>query len=271
MSDPLIPADALEKIAQRYKLGKYAPKPSSDTSKQEGDPLKIIPTSDGFTVSEEADRLVVAPIEYRRELYRVSWSKYLLDNGQSHTQDQWRTLLHGGEWSLPDGALYYATLSALYQNRQGSHKEGIKKIQRSFRKDFRNDWMMTSTHITYAARGLDTIVHEYKQPGNYTVKARVNGPNEWVTPQSGFEESIDALLGTRNLAQLEKIFQWVSSKKPHLWRLINPPTKNEQRALVLGVNDYGRFIINANDSITNGRPARGVVAQKISGESGGRR
>ena len=98
--------------------------------------------------------------------------------------------------------------------------------------------MMTSTRVKYAASGLDSVIHNYKQVD--TIKACIHGAQNWVTPQSGFEDSIEALLGTRDLTQLEKVFLWASGKKPYLWRLEKHPAKDELRALVFGVN--GRFL-----------------------------
>ena len=223
-------------------------------------PSPVVPSS--LSIENLTDRYVISPIVYRDGLYQVSLSKKLLDNGAERVQEDWVSYLAPTEWRLASGPLAMALYTSLYMERQGTHKATISKIQRMLRKDHRDEWMMTGTRIKYMPKGLDEVIHEYGTPEAYSVNLKMVGPDEWVTPTSGFEDSIEALLGTRDLALVQQVSSWASGKKPYLWRVNERPKKLDERALVLGVDDSGWFDINANSN--GGRPARGVAVQKIS-------
>ena len=89
-----------------------------------------------FAIEELEDRYVISPIKYHDGLYEVSWSRELLDSGNNYNKDEWIENLKDSEWCLPSGPLYYATLKALYQNKDGNNKELIKKLRTSFKEDF---------------------------------------------------------------------------------------------------------------------------------------
>ena len=215
------------------------------------------------------DRYIISPVLYRGELYQVSLGADLLDGGKKHTQDQWVDALQGTEWRLPSAPLMLGLLSTLYSVRDGTDASLVAEVQEKLKKDFKDLWMMTGTRIKYATNGLDTVLHEYRSPEEYSLEAPILGPDGWVTPSCEYGPSIDALLETTDLAALESVSEWASGKKPYLWRVNNTPSSEVQRALVLGVVSSDGFFIDANYSIDGSRPARGVAVQKISGSPTG--
>ena len=253
-----MPKAALDKLARRYGLGQYAGAPGATAPTTAGSPL-VLPGQ--FKIEEQSDRYLLSPISYNNGVYQVGLSKKLLDNESTHTQEEWTNLLQNTEWRLPSGPLMLGIMTALYNERTGAHADAIKKIQKLLRKDFKDNWMTTGTRIKYNASGIDEVIHEYNTPDEYTVEADIVGPQDWVTPTSGFEDSIDTLVGMRDLALLEKVSQWGSVKKPYLWRYTNKV--DDVWALVLGVYDDDGFIINASGvGINYDRPARGVAARE---------
>ena len=69
---------------------------------------------------------------------------------------------------------------------------------------------------------------------------------EAIIAASGFEDSIEGLLGMRNLALLEKVSEWAGLGKPYIWGVNSKSKVGDMRALALGVNvNYG-FVINAD-------------------------
>jgi hypothetical protein len=234
--------------------GKTAVKPASQP------PLSA---HSSLSIDDLADRYVISSVAYRDGLYEVSLSKELLDSGTMRTQDDWVAHLASSEWRLPSGPLAIALYTTLYTARKGPHTKTIAAIQRKLRKDHKEYWMSTGTRIKYSPNGLDTIIHEYGTPDANDLSAEVVGPDDWVTPESGFEGVITALLGTCNIPLLEDVSAWASGKKPYLWRVNNAPSFEDERALVLGVSNGGRFNIDANYNVNINRPARGVAVRKI--------
>ena len=214
------------------------------------------------------DRFIISPIEYHNGFYAVACSTELLDGGEMHTQDDWIEYSQGSGWSLPSGPMYHATLAALYRERDGIEKESIKKIKELFKKDFANYSMMTSTRIEYSKSGLDKVVHDLGLSDSYELKNLVAGPWCFVNDNSCFDNTIDALLGTKDLDEVEQVYEWVSGKKPYFWRLNNPDKK--ERVLVLGFGSHS-FGIGAYVDIDGCEPARGVVRRKISTGSEGKK
>ena len=216
-----------------------------------------------FMIEEQEDRYVISPVKYKNELYEVSWSRELLDSGNYNTQDEWIEILKDSEWWLPSGPLYHATIDALSQNKEGQYSKLINNFRLMFRKDFIDHWFMTSTRIEFRPQGMDKVIHDYGISSEFELDTDIIGSSDWINAQSGFENTIEALLGTSDLAEVEGSYEWVSGKKPHLWRPYQkPPKKEEVRALVLGVYGNVWFDINADDVVINW-PARGVVRRKI--------
>ena len=152
-------------------------------------------------------------------------------------------------------------MTKLYKEHKRQYENTIKGIQKALRQDFKDNWMMTSTRVNYRKVGIDAVIHNYRSRDEQVIKGDISGSEDWVTPASGFEDPIERLLGTRDLALLENVLQWAGGKKPFLWRCTEEI--DAQRALVLGIVDYEGFDINAVDYIDYIRLARGVSIQKI--------
>ena len=213
-----------------------------------------------FTVQELSDRYMIGPVLCRGELYRVALSKEFLDNGQSHRQDAWVDRLQMSEWQLPSGPLMMELMTKLYEERDGQYQDTIAEIQKKLREDF-NGWMMTSTRIHYHTARLDEVVHDYRSQDEQTIARDMTGSEGLVTPTSGFDDAIETLFGTRDLALLADVSQWVSGKKLYLRRYTTKV--DAQGTLVLGVVSNDGFCIYAGTNISTNWPARGVTLQKI--------
>ena len=90
------------------------------------------------------------------------------------------------------------------------------------------------------------------------------GEDGYVNAGCGFDDSIDALLGTNNFAKVKNAYEWLSGNKPYLWRVNIQPDKDTERVVVLGI-DVGRFDISSYAGISSSRPARGWSVNKSSG------
>ena len=213
-----------------------------------------------FAIDELSDRYVIGPVSYRGESHRVALSKEFLDNAEVHTQDDWVDRLQSSEWQLPSGPLMMELMTKLYEERDGQYQDTIAEIQKKLREDF-NGWMMTSTRIHYHTARLDEVVHDYRSQDEQTIARDMTGSEGLVTPTSGFDDAIETLFGTRDLALLADVSQWVSGKKLYLRRYTTKV--DAQGTLVLGVVSNDGFCIYAGTNISTNWPARGVTLQKI--------
>jgi len=219
-----------------------------------------------FSIKELDDRYVISPISYHNGIYKVSWSRDLLDGGKAYTQENWMEFLqeNNSKWSLASGPLYHATIATLFREKDGHYQEEIENLRNMFSEDFKEDWMTTSTRIEYSRCKLDKVIHDYGFSGQWELDAGIVGADGYVNGSFADIDCIEAILGTRDLAEAEKAYEWVSGKKPYLWRLNQKHGTKGMRALVLGVSNFNRFFIGAYYFIYFNRPARGVVCREIS-------
>ena len=84
------------------------------------------------------DRYVLGNVPYKGELWSFGWGKELLDNGKPHKQDDWPALTTR-EFKLASGPMYFASLLALYDNRNSAdpgQKGLVEKVKTMFKDDF---------------------------------------------------------------------------------------------------------------------------------------
>lgn len=219
----------------------------------------------GFHAEVLEDRYVFGPVLHRGELYRVSLSKAHLDGGSRKTQDQWLEYLKDSEWRLGSGPLQIDYLSLLRREADGEYKDIIAEMHDTIKVDYDSRSPLvravTGSRVFYSPTGLDKVVHNYGTPDAYPSEARIVGPDGWLRPETGFEDSLDALLGTRDIVALNQLTQWLQGLNAYMYRVNNTPGSEIQRALVLGGS--GRFNIGASSNIGSSGPARGVATQKI--------
>ncbi|MBI4017051.1 MAG: hypothetical protein HY363_05155 [Candidatus Aenigmarchaeota archaeon] len=231
------PEDRLDILARKFHIGPYARLQKEDPKKEEdSSATREFSIDDGL-----GDRFVIKNIPFKDAFYTLQWSEELIDGGQSRTQDEWKDFLQQSEWKLPDAPLYHATLAALYAHKDGLQSELVEKVRNTFSKHFKERWLVTGSWVVYEPQGNDTVKHALLGAEK---QAMVVGPDGWVNARCGFEDSMNALLCTCELAEVEKVYEWVSGKKPYLWRINNKKNVNAERAVVLGVY-LDRFVIDA--------------------------
>jgi hypothetical protein len=233
-------------------------------------PPAIVPAGH-FQIESLADRYRIHDVPYQSGLYVVDWSKELLENGAVKTQQDWITATQSTEWKIPSLSLYHATLGSLYRHKDHAiteQKKLVKEMQELFKKDFDGSYYMsTSTRIKYAASGLDQVTHDFGSPSAREHSLALVGSHAYVNSASGLEAQMEVLLGSRDLGEIENVYEWVSGRKPFLWRLAQAPAQDEERAAVLGCSGNG-FDIYCY-SVGNSRPSRGVVASSSAREISG--
>lgn len=227
--------------------------------------VRPLVSSSGFSIESLADRyrLHEVPVPYHEGLSVVDISKALLDNGKNHTQREWVTLTREGPWRIPSGPLYHAVCSsALYANEEhpdDSQRAFIDTIKKMLATDVRKG-SMTSTRILYNSKKEDTVVHNFGYDDERKISQNIVGPDGFVNKDCSFGSAIEALLGTEDCEKVRTVYSWLVGKESYLWRFKQKPQHDQERALVLGVNNV-RFYIYADVDLYGSRPARGVVVR----------
>ncbi len=223
-------------------------------------PKKKVSVTSDFYVEEQQHGYVLKCVPLRDEILTVGWSKDLLDDGKAHDLDRWNEFTKTKDYKIPSTELYFASLLALYENRNGPQADLIGKIILVFARDFANSFMMTSTRVTYMAKNKDKIMHSYGNNPKVVVMDFC-GSDGYVNSENKFEAEMEVLLGTNNCEKVEEVFKWVTGNLTYFWRINNKPNSKDERAVVFGVSNISsNFNINASEGIS--RPARGVVARE---------
>ncbi|HIH23855.1 TPA: hypothetical protein HA251_02365 [Candidatus Woesearchaeota archaeon] len=161
------------------------------------------------------------------------------------------------KWFIPPAPII---LELCYRTQ---HEDTVvsREAQQSWHKTLnpKTWWLRTSTITTYN-NGQARVRHNWSiSAGSIPVPEDNNiDLSDDNTPV--VNNFLRAILGKRSYSMQHVFGQYCSSMQ--LWTPSNNYTA--KRVLVLGVSSGGRFVIDANDYISNLRPARGVaVAKKL--------
>ena len=231
-------------------------------------PPPIIQTA-GFSIEEHADRYRIYGVQHNNSMHAVDITKNLLESGASHTQEEWAALTQNkdwqkanGIWQLGSAPLQTAAIATLCTNQNiadAVQKDLVEKVRDMLKKDFITYGMMTSTRIKYTARGKDIVYHDWNYPQQTEIKENIAGPNGFINANCGFDNALNALCGI-SPAIAEQAYEYISGRKPYLWRINSKSAQDIERALVLYAGS-GRFYMSAG-VIGDGRPARGWSASR---------
>jgi hypothetical protein len=261
----LVLADALQEVGDgrgEFLMLDYRCRTENDSKERERLlAARTVLLRELFRIEGFDDRYRLYNVFHDGELYDVDLSRSLLDGGRSHEQGWWLEKIGDGdfgEWRIPSSKLCNSIVFSLCDNQ---NTKLVSEVKGMLAQGFKDYYMMTSTRATYKAKGLDLLVHDLSYPTEKRLNTALVGPDGYVNAGCGFENEMRALLGTGDLNKIEQAYEWLTGKKPYIWRLNSKPEKDEERAVVLGVN-FVRFGIIADSDVI--RRALGVVAKKIS-------
>ncbi|MBI5065342.1 hypothetical protein HZA97_03825 [Candidatus Woesearchaeota archaeon] len=229
-------------------------------------PEKKSSNSGSFYVDQFDDRYVLHGVNYDNKLLTVEWSKELLDESRSHTLYDWNILMPSSKFQIPSAELYFASLLALYESKDGCQAELIERVRQMFAKDFEND-MMTSSSVTYYSNGKydgnqknDVVNHYYGSQNNRKIPVNFTGYSGYVDEEnSHIKEQITALLGSEDLELVRNVLNWATGKgQTFLWALNNGTPRGEERVVMFSYSSESTFSIRADCTIGHKTLARGV-------------
>ena len=274
VSDELLRIENAKKLAEaevrRQRLEELREK-NKRKIKQAAPPISALPVpmpaGSGFHLSEDNDFYHLHYVMYDNKLCTVSWTKKLLESGARHFQQHWIDTTQNTHVKIAPAPLYDACVEHLFKYKDvtdSAQRDIFERVKQMFRDDFDSDKVrvVTSSRIFYKAKNKnskikDVVKHNLGYVNEELIMANIQGSDGCVNAGCGFEDTLEAVLKTRDCAGVEQRYDWLTGKKAYLWRL-NDVMQDKERAVVLGCYD-GRFSINCNYDVDDYRPARGVV------------
>ena len=240
---------------------------------------RVLAEHDGFLF----ERLSVAGKQYDFFL-----PKALLD-GKKDQSSWWSYAQATPDVVLPNGVILYQMMHRLYSLRNDLRQQGAGALAVQ-RDDWAKNYPHLGTRIDYIPGNLEATIqhlqpdktvsalsltmpvftpHESDPNWSYLVLAKEQPESKLGTKESlppGAWPVLQGLLGA-HAEEVGAVCQYVSPRKDgnmlrevRLW--VPGAQSRKPRALVLGVNGNGRFVIYASGNINDNRPARGVAVRK---------
>ncbi len=210
-----------------------------------------------------------------------------LDCGSPRSHGNWRVYCgHSNGLVVPNSIISYQMARALYELRNDTDsKSVVYECLALFTQDWTSRHPHTGTKVEYGS-GLDASIEHLQLDGsfktnNFEVPEFTKHNKDWsylvlaseqpeyslgitIRIPDNAKPMLQALLG-EGYEQAGVVFQYVSPRKNGNLREIRlwTPTltnRNAEWAVVFGVSINSYFSIGAGGGISNGRPARGVVA-----------
>lgn len=176
----------------------------------------------------------------------IQITEQLLDGGVPHTQSDWTEYRERTGYGPGSGPLQYLLHSTLYDNRD---ENGVEELRWLLANDFKKYYIATSSRIFYRAKGVDAVTHNIGTPEKSSLDTCLVGSMGYVEDVPG--NVTQALLGSDDANKIMSVYQWMTGRKPYIWRLVDTPKQDEQRVLVIGNDPYGDLGINAKVGIDN--------------------
>lgn len=183
----------------------------------------VVPVSDFWEVPN---------IHYRGNTLTADLSKKLLPARTQKQHAEHRNPTGENDFVTMDMPFYIAMFNSLFEQRNSLAYAGQARdfIQETIRKKF----PITLTRIGYPQRGKDKVTHNYGTTDEYCVGANIVGPDRIIQKED--REATNAVLGTRDICRLHKIFNWLNKTDLSIYRLNEKPQELTECVARLGAN-----------------------------------
>ena len=148
----------------------------------------------------------------------------------------------------------YSLFKAVYESKDKSKEE----IRSFLKGSMENNWLKITTVIQHRLSGKDQIIHDYSLPNQEIINQRFVGPDELVKDSNDFE-LYNHLLGSKNVNEINEIFNWITGKDLRIYRF-NFIKDDFFRVGCLHLSDYSGLFFN--NLIHHNIPSLGVRLHK---------
>jgi len=133
-----------------------------------------------------------------------------------------------------DSILHFAICNSAY-NLKNKSPEEAEKLRAFLQSGFRK-YPNTLTRVIYASSEKDKIIHNYKTSDEYSIDAKVIGPDGWFADIPD-KNILEYFLGTSDISKVNEAFQWINNTNGYLWRLNSKPSEKKERVVRFGADD----------------------------------
>ena len=134
-----------------------------------------------------------------------------------------------------DSVLHFAIMNASYNLRHTG--PDAKKLRAFLHQNLRR-WPNTMSRIVHVPSAEDRVIHNYKTSDEYSIDEQVVGPNNCVKDIQN-KKVLESLLGTQDVVQIDKVFQWINRTDSFIWRLNSKPKQEHKRVVGFSANPTG--------------------------------
>src|SRR3989338_268869 len=198
-------------------------------------------------------------------VYLIKWYKELFSprtiDGHAEHRNQ---VLTTNEPYASDSPSSFAVFKTLFDNKDNpKYKDLIEQFRKHIQSQLRFFWNLKPlSKITNNPVGFaDDVIHNYKQPDQYIVQAKIVGKDRRITSMLN-DPAYKAVTGLDGI-ELEQLAQWINQTPIYISRINKKPEESIESAIVFGAKSDG-FYIFCGRMIEGYGPAFGIRAQKIS-------
>lgn len=211
----------------------------------------------------------------QKEIITIDWLKEKIDNGKSHTNDEWAEFSVKSSLQFQEEAMHSKNLAAFVvgtsldymavhfalneHNHDRNHSRIIEKIIQNLSYHYQNSWFATLSRVIYLPHGKDQVIHNYSQANQSIVEGEIAGQQGYIrnNPER-FINFCRLFCGCDDIKKINDANLLVSNSDTYAWPLNKGTSTIDERAVVIGVGNINRFDLNAINSPNTRRPAIGI-------------
>ncbi len=229
--------------------------------------LEKICADKNFWIEDEKGGYVLHNVVHNGRFCNIGLNMPFLLGNERRTQESHIKTTKNSRIRVPSSVLCHTMLEMLHNHKDHpdeNQRNLVKIMKRVLLSDFNmgRPYFATSSIARYGS-GRNEVIHDsgYSNEQKIEIKADLTGSDRFIdSDQTTIENIIEAVLGTKNLDKVEKVYTWLSGKKPRLLRETNP-VLNGNRCVVLGNAEPNQFDICLTGSTDAKRLSRGVVVE----------
>ena len=116
---------------------------------------------------------------------------------------------------------------------QATFPEQAESLRNTLQNGMRR-YANTTTVVAYNPEGQkDELIHNYQTSDAYSVNGEFVGKDSLIQNVQPFS-LLEAILGTRDIAEINNIAQWLNNTPAYLWRVNSKPQERDERVAGFG-------------------------------------
>lgn len=205
-----------------------------------------------FNLTEPENLWRISGVEYRDRVGTLELLGYYLDNDVRRKPNEWagysaQAMQKNSPHAL-SCPLFHAGMTALFRNRNGEQQGRIERLRyRIHELVNQRSLLAPSTRVILKPSDLDEVVHDYGTPIQTSARVSLVGLNRILTAEDG--PACEALLGTSDVDEVKKVYQWLTNGKVWIFRSDSKSTEIKNEHVVCFGVGSDRFVLNCTGTL----------------------